>query len=56
MLRVVLSSGVHCRIRKHLPIMGQIGLTVLLHPNSHVDQQDINYARPDRSFSAPYGL
>ena len=36
--------------------MGRIGLTVLRRPDSHVDQQDINYAGPDRSFSAPSGL
>ena len=36
--------------------MGWIGLTVLSRPDSHVDQQDINYARLDRSFSAPSGL
>ena len=36
--------------------MGQIGLTVLRHPDSHVDQQDINYAGSDRSFSTPSEL
>ena len=36
--------------------MGRIGLTVLRHPNSHVEQRDVNYAGPDRSFSVPSGL
>ena len=36
--------------------MGRIGHTVLCRPDSHVDQQDINYAGPDRSFSAPSEL
>ena len=36
--------------------MGRIGLTVLCCGESHVDQQDINYAMPDRSFSVPSEL
>ena len=36
--------------------MGRIGLTVLRHLDSHVDQQDVNYAEPGRSFSMPPGL
>ena len=36
--------------------MGRIGLAILHCPDSHVGQQDINYAGPDRSFSAPSGL
>ena len=36
--------------------MGWIGLTVLRYPDSYVDQQDINYAGPDRSFFTSSGL
>ena len=36
--------------------MGRIGLTVLRHIDSYVDQQDINNAGPDRSFYALSGL
>ena len=36
--------------------MGWIGVNVLRHPDSHVDQQGINYAGSDMSFSTPSGL
>ena len=38
-----------------LSILGRIGL-LLCHPNFDVDQLDVIYTGPDRSFIAPSGL
>ena len=38
-----------------LSILGRIGL-LLRHPGFYVDQLDVIYTRPDRSFIAPSGL